>query len=261
MDYSSLRGNVAAGAYGASWEAFEADFLLIFENAMAYNKPNTQYHRVARALYDHGVEAMWRARQGKIAGKTKAQKLEEAARAHEAAAVESAAAAGGRQQRAAAAAAQQRTARQAEELGARKGGSHRAAPGAGKRGGAGGVGMASRAAQAAARQAADAAIRERSDDGEVRWTFQKRLEPSTHVAAAFNGLSGGGTADGAMFAAGRPTLKPSLPAALLPDGAYARSVARFVSNCPQWLQNLVMGRVAPALPAAAAAAVTAVAAR
>lgn len=253
MDYSSLRGNVAAGAYGASWEAFEADFLLIFENAMAYNKPNTQYHRVARALYDHGVEAMWRARQGKIAGKTKAQKLEEAARAHEAAAVESAAAAGGRQQRAAAAAAQQRTARQAEELGARKGGSHRAAPGAGKRGPGGGSASANRAAQVAARQAADAAIRERVDEGEVRYTYQRRLGPADHVAAAFNGLSGGGTSDGAMFAAGRPTLRPALLEALLPDGAYARSVARFISNCPEWLRSLAMGRAAGSLPGAAAA--------
>lgn len=55
MDFFTIRNTVNAGDYG-SWEELQDDLLLMFDNAMAYNGPETMYHQVALTMKDLAVK-------------------------------------------------------------------------------------------------------------------------------------------------------------------------------------------------------------
>lgn len=91
------------------------------------------------------------------------------------------------------------------------------------------------------------------EEGDARVTYQPRhagafasgAQPTRFLWA---GLSHGASADGALFDGGRPVLRPLVNAATMPFDAYARSLGRFVADCPAWLRKFVAAKVADTLP-------------
>lgn len=51
MDFLTIRTKVAAGDY-SSWEELEDDLVLMFDNAMLYNSPETIFHKLALSMKD-----------------------------------------------------------------------------------------------------------------------------------------------------------------------------------------------------------------
>ncbi len=49
MDFSTIRMKVLQDKYG-SWEELEADLMLMFDNAMLYNSPETIFHQLALSM-------------------------------------------------------------------------------------------------------------------------------------------------------------------------------------------------------------------
>ncbi len=47
MDFTTIRARLDAGGYG-SWDVLAADMNTMFANAMAFNRPDTVYHKQAR---------------------------------------------------------------------------------------------------------------------------------------------------------------------------------------------------------------------
>lgn len=48
MDFTTIRGRLDAGGYGG-WDALADDMATMFANAMAFNRPDTVFHKQARA--------------------------------------------------------------------------------------------------------------------------------------------------------------------------------------------------------------------
>ena len=48
MDFTAIRGRLDAGGYGG-WDALAGDMATMFANAMAFNRPDTVFHKQARA--------------------------------------------------------------------------------------------------------------------------------------------------------------------------------------------------------------------
>mmetsp|Transcript_30984 Transcript_30984/g.79989 ORF Transcript_30984/g.79989 Transcript_30984/m.79989 type:complete len:318 (-) Transcript_30984:112-1065(-) len=63
MDFFTIRNTVNAGDYG-SWEELQDDLLLMFDNAMAYNGPETMYHQVALTMKDLAVKMVELGKEG-----------------------------------------------------------------------------------------------------------------------------------------------------------------------------------------------------
>ena len=49
MDFATMRTKVLEDKY-ESWEELEADLMLMFDNAMLYNGPDTIYHQLALTM-------------------------------------------------------------------------------------------------------------------------------------------------------------------------------------------------------------------
>ena len=49
MDFATMRDKVLEDKY-ESWEDLEADLMLMFDNAMLYNGPDTIYHQLALTM-------------------------------------------------------------------------------------------------------------------------------------------------------------------------------------------------------------------
>ncbi len=47
MDFTTIRGRLDAGGYGG-WDALADDMATMFANAMAFNRPDTVFHKQAR---------------------------------------------------------------------------------------------------------------------------------------------------------------------------------------------------------------------
>ncbi|XP_068609729.1 bromodomain-containing protein 7 [Brachionichthys hirsutus] len=57
MDFSTMRDKVKKGGY-QSLDELKADFRIMCENAMIYNKPDTIYHKAARKLLHSGMKIL-----------------------------------------------------------------------------------------------------------------------------------------------------------------------------------------------------------
>ena len=53
MDFSTMNGKIMSGQY-QTLEEFEADFNLVWENAMTYNQKETVYYKAAVRIRDAG---------------------------------------------------------------------------------------------------------------------------------------------------------------------------------------------------------------
>lgn len=49
MDFTKIREKFGNGEYG-SWESLLADMVLMFDNSMLYNPPDTLYYRQSKTL-------------------------------------------------------------------------------------------------------------------------------------------------------------------------------------------------------------------
>ena len=49
MDFSTIRQKVLEEKYG-SWDELESDMMLMFDNAMLYNGPDTIFHQLALTM-------------------------------------------------------------------------------------------------------------------------------------------------------------------------------------------------------------------
>ncbi|KAK9821470.1 hypothetical protein WJX81_007117, partial [Elliptochloris bilobata] len=208
MDFTTIRARLDAGGY-RSWDALADDMVLMFDNAMQFNRPDTVYHKQAKTLADMTRKLVELGRSGVTDFRGRTAGI---ARTHNAAL-----------------AAEQRAALDRRRAAAR---SAKQAAKAAK--------VAQRAAEAGITVLLGADVDARGLERPLtleenrRAFYRPRLGPA--AGAPWRALALGANGDGLPFAC-RPALHPA-DATPLPPNAHAASVARFTAGLPPALREL-----------------------
>eukprot|EP00884_Botryococcus_braunii_P012083 jgi/Botrbrau1/20876/Bobra.0135s0010.2 len=219
MDFTTMWEKFNRGEY-TTWNCLKEDMTLMFTNAMTYNTPDTVYHKQAKSLLDLANKLLELASQGimdfrgrvaSLSRQHNAQIAAEQAQERERARLEA------RQQKAAA-----RAAKLAEQraLAGMMVGDDDEGDGDGE-GGRPRIGPLRRPANA---------------DENLRQTYPHR---NHHGALSLHAMAFGSSAEGIVFAHGRPVLRP-LPTGPIQLTAYSESLNRFAEKMGGKVGSMVL---------------------
>ncbi|KAL0039070.1 hypothetical protein WJX77_007012 [Trebouxia sp. C0004] len=238
MDFTTMRSKVQGDAY-TTWQDFQEDMDVMFGNAMAYNSPDTVYHKQARSLKTVAAKMIELAKQGVIdfRGKTVQE-----SRAHNAQIAAEEQAYRNEQRSAKSASLAVKVAEQFGAAGSGMSLRHMSTAGSHAEA-AESSGQPARAAPRVHRPVVrESDMRKFAGQEEQNNRATYWQTPSAQFYARWKGLAAGASAESVALQPGRAILRPLI---LLGRDSYARSIARFTSGLKGKFREMAKAKAAP----------------
>lgn len=238
MDFTTMRSKVQGDAY-TTWQDFQEDMDVMFGNAMAYNTPDTVYHKQARSLKTVATKMIELAKQGvtDFRGKTVQE-----SRAHNAQIAAEEQAYRNEQRSAKSASLASKVAEQFASAGSGMPLRHMSTAGSHAEA-AESSGQPARAPPRVHRPVVrESDMRKFAGQEEQNNRATYWQTPSAQFYAHWKGLAAGASAESVALQPGRPILRPLI---LLGRDSYARSIARFTSGLKGKFKELAKTKAAP----------------